>query len=84
MHATSTREAPWYVIRSITSGFATSRCRRSWRIRWPMSMKYLKPTVDLADIRRKYYAAEQGQAKTVANLQGTAEEVGRPTGCRDD
>jgi len=75
MDATSTREAPWYVIPSNHKWFrnlAVSQIMADTMA--DLSMKYPKPTVDLADIRRKYHAAEQAQAKTAADASGARQK----------
>jgi PPK2 family polyphosphate:nucleotide phosphotransferase len=57
MAATSTRHAPWYVIPANHKWFrnlAVSQIVADTM--HDLGMKYPKPTVDLADIRRKYHA----------------------------
>ena len=60
--ATATHETPCYVIHRTTNGFAIYQCRGSWPDKMEgLGMAFPKPTVDLAEIRRKYHAAEREQ-----------------------
>src|SRR5271169_367318 len=67
MHATSTREAPWYVIPSNHKWFrnlAVSQIMADTMA--GLGLAFPAPSVDLADIRRKYHAAvkeEKGGTK---------------------
>ena len=58
MHATSTREAPWYVIPSNHKWFrnlAVSQIMADTMEE--LKLAFPRPSVDLADIRRKYHTA---------------------------
>ena len=58
MHATSTREAPWYVIPSNHKWFrnlAVSQIMADTMA--DLGLAFPAPSVSLADIRRKYHAA---------------------------
>ena len=62
--ATSTREAPWYVIPANHKWFrnlAVSRIVADTMEE--LGMAFPKPTVDLADIRRKYHAAAEEERR---------------------
>jgi polyphosphate kinase 2 (PPK2 family) len=62
--ATSTRDAPWYVIPANHKWFrnlAVSRIVADTMEE--LGMAFPKPTVDLADIRRKYHAAADEELK---------------------
>jgi PPK2 family polyphosphate:nucleotide phosphotransferase len=62
--ATSTREAPWYVIPANHKWFrnlAVSRIVAD--MMEELGMAFPKPTVDLADIRRKYHAAAEEERR---------------------
>ena len=64
MRATSTKTAPWFVIPSNHKWFrnlAVSQIVADTMA--DLHMTYPKPTVDLADIRRKYHAAERAETK---------------------
>jgi polyphosphate kinase 2 (PPK2 family) len=61
---TSTREAPWYVIPANHKWFrnlAVSQIVADTMEE--LDMSFPKPSVDLADIRRKYHAAEREEGK---------------------
>ena len=69
MHATSTREAPWYVIPSNHKWFrnlAVSQIMADTMEE--LKLAFPTPSVDLADIRRKYHTAvkeeKEGRKKT--------------------
>jgi PPK2 family polyphosphate:nucleotide phosphotransferase len=58
--ATSTREAPWYVIPSNHKWFRNLAVSQIMADKMEaLGMAFPKPTVDLAEIRRKYHAAER-------------------------
>jgi PPK2 family polyphosphate:nucleotide phosphotransferase len=58
LHATSTADAPWYVIPSNHKWFRSLAVARIMTATMEdLKMSFPKPTVDLADIRRKYHAA---------------------------
>jgi PPK2 family polyphosphate:nucleotide phosphotransferase len=60
--ATSTRQAPWYVIPSNHKWFRNLAVSRIMADTMEsLGMAFPKPTVDLAEIRRKYHAAVQEQ-----------------------
>jgi len=60
--ATSTRQAPWYVIPSNHKWFRNLAVSRIMADAMEaLGMAFPKPTVDLAEIRRKYHAAVQDQ-----------------------
>src|ERR1700731_424055 len=62
--ATSTREAPWYVIPANHKWFrnlAVSRIVADTMEE--LGLSFPKPTVDLADIRRKYHAAAEEERR---------------------
>ena len=62
IHATSTREAPWYVIPSNHKWFrnlAVSQIMADTMA--DLSLAFPAPSVNLADIRRKYHAAAKEQ-----------------------
>jgi PPK2 family polyphosphate:nucleotide phosphotransferase len=58
MQATSTPDAPWYVIPANHKWFRNLTVSRIMAATMEdLKMSFPKPTVDLADIRRKYHAA---------------------------
>jgi PPK2 family polyphosphate:nucleotide phosphotransferase len=58
--ATSTREAPWYVIPSNHKWFRNLAVSQIMADKMEaLGMAFPEPTVDLAEIRRKYHAAER-------------------------
>jgi PPK2 family polyphosphate:nucleotide phosphotransferase len=62
--ATSTRAAPWYVIPANHKWFRSLAVSRIVADTMEeLGMAFPKPTVDLADIRRKYHAAADEQRK---------------------
>ncbi|MGH6834068.1 MAG: polyphosphate kinase 2 family protein [Methylocella sp.] len=79
LSATSTREAPWYVIPADHKwfrNFAVSRIVADTMDE--LGMAYPKPTVDLTDIRRKYHAAareEQKEGGRKAEARGKSNET---------
>jgi polyphosphate kinase 2 (PPK2 family) len=56
--ATSTANAPWYVIPATTSGFAISRCRRSSPKSADLGLAFPAPSVNLRRIKRTYAPSE--------------------------
>ena len=78
--ATSTRDAPWYVIPANHKWFrdlAVSRIVADTMEE--LGMAFPKPTVDLADIRRKYHAAAEAERK---DERREAAGPGKPGGKR--
>jgi PPK2 family polyphosphate:nucleotide phosphotransferase len=62
--ATSTREAPWYVIPANHKWFRNLAVSRIVADTMEgLGMAFPKPTVDLAEIRRKYHAAADAERK---------------------
>ena len=59
MHATSTREAPWYVIPSNHKWFCNLAVSQIMADTMEaLGMAFPAPSVDLAEIRRRYHMAE--------------------------
>jgi PPK2 family polyphosphate:nucleotide phosphotransferase len=78
--ATSTREAPWYVIPANHKWFrnlAVSRIVADTMEE--LGMSFPKPTVDLAEIRRKYHAAAEEER---TDKRGEAAAPGKSGGKR--
>ena len=62
--ATTTHEAPWYVIPSNHKWFRNLAVSQIMADKMEeLSMAFPKPTVDLADIRRKYHAAAEKEKR---------------------
>jgi PPK2 family polyphosphate:nucleotide phosphotransferase len=62
--ATSTREAPWYVIPASHKWFRNLAVSQIVADSMEeLGMSFPKPSVELADIRRKYHAAEREEEK---------------------
>jgi PPK2 family polyphosphate:nucleotide phosphotransferase len=60
INATSTRDAPWYVIPSNHKWFRNLAVSQIMADKMEaLGMAFPEPTVDLAEIRRKYHAAER-------------------------
>ena len=58
MHATSAKEAPWYVIPSNQKWFRSLAVSQIMADTMEdLKLAYPPPSVDLAEIRRKYHAA---------------------------
>ena len=61
--ATTTHEAPWYVIPSNHKWFRNLAVSQIMADKMEeLGMAFPKPTVDLADVRRKYHAAEREES----------------------
>jgi PPK2 family polyphosphate:nucleotide phosphotransferase len=61
---TSTKHAPWYVIPANHKWFRNLAVAKIVvETMKALNMKFPKPTVDLAEVRRKYHAAEQQEEK---------------------
>jgi PPK2 family polyphosphate:nucleotide phosphotransferase len=68
--ATSTKDAPWYVIPANHKWFRNLAVSQIIADAMEgLHMSYPKPTVDLADLRRKYHAAERVEKRH--NKQGS-------------
>ncbi|VFU16454.1 PPK2 family polyphosphate kinase [Methylocella tundrae] len=68
LSATSTRHAPWFVIPANHKWFRNLAVSQIVAAAMDdLHMSYPKPTVDLADIRRKYHAAEKVEKKQQTN-----------------
>ncbi|VTZ52093.1 Polyphosphate:AMP/ADP phosphotransferase [Methylocella tundrae] len=68
LSATSTRHAPWFVIPANHKWFRNLAVSQIVADTMDdLHMSYPKPTVDLADIRRKYHAAEKAEKKQQTN-----------------
>jgi PPK2 family polyphosphate:nucleotide phosphotransferase len=68
LSATSTRHAPWFVIPANHKWFRNLAVSQIVADAMDdLHMSYPKPTVDLADIRRKYHAAEKAEKKQQTN-----------------
>jgi PPK2 family polyphosphate:nucleotide phosphotransferase len=64
LSATSTHHAPWFVIPANHKWFRNLAVSQIVADTMDdLRMSYPKPTVDLADIRRKYHAAREGEKK---------------------
>jgi len=62
LQATSTKDAPWYVIPSNHKWFRTLAVSQILTDTLEdMKLAFPAPTVDLADIRKKYHAAEEAE-----------------------
>jgi PPK2 family polyphosphate:nucleotide phosphotransferase len=79
--ATSTREAPWYVIPSNHKWFrnlAVSRIVADTMEE--LGMAFPKPTVDLAEIRRKYHAAAEEERRDKRHAAAAPGKSTKPRG----
>jgi polyphosphate kinase 2 (PPK2 family) len=64
LSATSTHHAPWFVIPANHKWFRNLAVSQIVAETMDaLHMSYPKPTVDLADIRRKYHTAEEAEKK---------------------
>ena len=64
MNATSTREAPWYVIPSGHKWFLNLAVSQILVDSMEaLDMKFPKPSVDLAELRRQYHEAVEEKHK---------------------
>ena len=73
IHATSTKEAPWYVIPANHKWFRNLAVSQIMADTMEdLKLAFPPPSVNLADIRRKYHAAleeEKGGKKKVVSRQ---------------
>jgi hypothetical protein len=69
--ATSTRDAPWYVIPANHKWFRNLAVSQIVADSMEeLGMSFPKPAVDLADIRRKYHAAVREENKAPGGKSG--------------
>ena len=79
--ATSTREAPWYVIPANHKWFRNLAVSRIVaETMEELNMAFPKPTVDLTDIRRKYHAAAEEERRDKRPEAAAPRKSAKPRG----